>query len=460
MADQTADTTQDQDKDTPWLDEEGNSLLKTVKGGIRKAGDVLLRNPTGNGDEFEPKDQPAKPATGPVQTAAAAGTPAAPAASAPPSTQPSAEEAPAPAAAPAPAKKRDYIDESNKETAANFDTVQDRIKDYKNDAKTGNAAADKAFEAKAGALDKLADQYRAEKEAGVSRTQWAEVAEKMGHALAQIGAGIQGQRSGIDTASGLKFDKTDWNERYNQLLGELKTNLADLQEQKGLAERNRDATKRDIEREEGIQQKTAEAGFNTQAETRMKGAVAKTEQQTSEERNASNERQTGVKEGGKDERVLAKGSVSDQKNRDAFEGSRTQLNSQLSDLASSGSNKPADLNAVNRLVGQVAKGLAPADAAQLQSKVDEVKQQGGIFSSRDVSQVQQMLKSFQYRGAPAAPSANPQAPSAGAAPQQASQAGAGLTASPADVTRKAKEWGVDEDTAKAHLQANGVKLSG
>lgn len=53
------------------------------------------------------------------------------------------------------------------------------------------------------------------------RNQWSEVAERVGHALTQFFAARQGMRTGTDL-SGLKFDKTDWARKQDQLLDQLK----------------------------------------------------------------------------------------------------------------------------------------------------------------------------------------------------------------------------------------------
>lgn len=112
------------------------------------------------------------------------------------------------------------------------------------------ALADKAgdskdYQSKLSQLDGLASQYRQAFQQTQDRIQKQELAEKMGHALAQLGAGIQGQRTGVDTVSGLKFDKTDWTARYKQALDELKANLDDLKEQRGAATQTYDTQQRE-----------------------------------------------------------------------------------------------------------------------------------------------------------------------------------------------------------------------
>lgn len=66
----------------------------------------------------------------------------------------------------------------------------------------------------------LMEQYKKDKE----RVEWAEVAEMFGHALTQLGAGLTGMRTGVDL-SGLKFNKTDWDSKYNRLMKDLDREL-------------------------------------------------------------------------------------------------------------------------------------------------------------------------------------------------------------------------------------------
>ena len=48
-----------------------------------------------------------------------------------------------------------------------------------------------------------------------TKNRWMQIAEKVGHALVQYGAGAYGMKHGVDM-SGLKFDKTDWHKRLVQ----------------------------------------------------------------------------------------------------------------------------------------------------------------------------------------------------------------------------------------------------
>ena len=108
------------------------------------------------------------------------------------------------------------------------------------------AGAINAFKATPGAseykteLGRLADlqkTYQDAYKATLDKNEAKEIGERFGNALAQLGAGIQGQRTGYDTTTGLKFDKTDWAKRNEQALGELKAGLENLQSQQGAAER-------------------------------------------------------------------------------------------------------------------------------------------------------------------------------------------------------------------------------
>jgi hypothetical protein len=60
-------------------------------------------------------------------------------------------------------------------------------------------------------------QYNKDKDSA----KWGEFAEKMGHALVQLGAGAYGLKHGTDL-SGIKFDKTDWKANIDTALQDLK----------------------------------------------------------------------------------------------------------------------------------------------------------------------------------------------------------------------------------------------
>jgi len=65
-----------------------------------------------------------------------------------------------------------------------------------------------------------------------TRTEWAQLAEKVGHALTQIGAGMYGLKHGVDM-SGVKFDKTDWASVLDKRLKILDTEMGQLERELG-----------------------------------------------------------------------------------------------------------------------------------------------------------------------------------------------------------------------------------
>lgn len=73
-------------------------------------------------------------------------------------------------------------------------------------------------------------------------TQWGEVAELLGHAVAKLGAGAYGLRHNVDM-SGVKFDKSNWADDYNRLLAELNSQLESV-------EKGRNRLSKEQEREE------------------------------------------------------------------------------------------------------------------------------------------------------------------------------------------------------------------
>lgn len=80
------------------------------------------------------------------------------------------------------------------------------------------------FNAKIDDLKKVYDSAK-------DRTEWAEVGEKFGNALAGLGAAMYGVKHGYDM-SGLKFDKTDWDKKYDRLMKERELGTSDLERQR------------------------------------------------------------------------------------------------------------------------------------------------------------------------------------------------------------------------------------
>lgn len=75
------------------------------------------------------------------------------------------------------------------------------------------------------------DDLRTVADAAEKRNMWAEAAERIGQALTQLFAAKKGLETGVDM-SGLKFDKTDWSKKTDQILDRLKADTGIKQEQK------------------------------------------------------------------------------------------------------------------------------------------------------------------------------------------------------------------------------------
>lgn len=111
----------------------------------------------------------------------------------------------------------------------------------------------------AGKLSELSEQLKiaeAKYEKDKDRTAWSEVAEKLGFAFAQIGAGLHGLNTGVDV-TGVKFNPTNWEARYDRSLAELKNSTGNIQ--KGIEQVQ--GEKKD--------QKSAEERKNEQAKGRL-----------------------------------------------------------------------------------------------------------------------------------------------------------------------------------------------
>jgi hypothetical protein len=110
--------------------------------------------------------------------------------------------------------------------------VQKILSNFSEKLKETRGGLKKDLEDQLEQMQTLETTYRTEAKEAKDSVARQELAEKMGHALAQFGAGLQGMKTGVDMTSGLKFDKTDWNKRYEAALDELKANLTDLREKR------------------------------------------------------------------------------------------------------------------------------------------------------------------------------------------------------------------------------------
>lgn len=101
----------------------------------------------------------------------------------------------------------------------------------------GLAPDDKRFfQAQQEKYDQMEQKARDTFETNKNIDQWGAVGEKIAQAVAQLGAGLYGVKHGVDM-SGLKFDKTDWNQQYNNNLEELNQNLNQLEKSRSRTER-------------------------------------------------------------------------------------------------------------------------------------------------------------------------------------------------------------------------------
>lgn len=141
-----------------------------------------------------------------------------------------------------------------------------------------------AYEKAMSRLDALGAQYQAAYKEQLDSNAVKELGEKLGGALARIGAGIQGQRTGYDTTTGLKFDVTDWTRRNEQALGELKAGI------ESLGQKGEQATRLEAERKtQAAEAERQQTGIGAQkeaatAEVGAKAAAAEKEQAAAQKR--------------------------------------------------------------------------------------------------------------------------------------------------------------------------------
>lgn len=114
------------------------------------------------------------------------------------------------------APKYEAVETALKEEAAKFGTDADG-QSYGAQLNSQDQEALKAWNERRTALE---SDYAAAKE----RLGWGEAAEIFGKALARIGAGLYGIKTGLDL-SGAKFDPSDWSSRYDRAAGDYKISL-------------------------------------------------------------------------------------------------------------------------------------------------------------------------------------------------------------------------------------------
>lgn len=159
--------------------------------------------------------------------------------------------------------------------------------------KKSEAALDKestavkaAFKPEFNRLQSLQDLYRDEANKANDRVATAEVAEKIGHALAQLGAGIQGMKTGVDMSSGLKFDRTDWSKRYDNILSKLREDLGDLRSQRQSAEDQQKSELSAVERRVGKSQEEELGGIEKDADRQIRAHEGEENRRSREQQSA------------------------------------------------------------------------------------------------------------------------------------------------------------------------------
>lgn len=78
-----------------------------------------------------------------------------------------------------------------------------------------------------------------------------ELAEKLGHALTQLGAGMHGLKTGTDM-SGLKFDKADWDRRLEMQLGKFRDALDAARDEDRMALADKQAKQSSLVSQAGV----------------------------------------------------------------------------------------------------------------------------------------------------------------------------------------------------------------
>lgn len=212
------------------------------------------------------------------------------------------------------------------------------IKDLNTQMQNKQAGIDASWQKDLAGFQALNEQYRQHAAERDTRTAWAEVGETLGHALAQLGAGMQGQRSGVDAVTGLKFDKTDWSKRYAQTLAELRTNLEDVRAQQQGREREKGRQEMGLERERATGERAADRELSSSeraAETGQRSREADAERQfRMKEGELNRKSREGIAELRDSLKALKLGQDADEKARKKAEEVKGQLTQSLRDMDS------------------------------------------------------------------------------------------------------------------------------
>ena len=99
-------------------------------------------------------------------------------------------------------------------------TIMPELNKYEAELKKQKLFEDPAIQSRLEGIKDAADQARQQYQKDKNMNQWLSVAETLGQALVQLGAGAYGLKHGVDM-SGLKFNKTDWSKNIDRAMDEL-----------------------------------------------------------------------------------------------------------------------------------------------------------------------------------------------------------------------------------------------
>lgn len=110
--------------------------------------------------------------------------------------------------------------------------IEDMVKMFQAEEAQIRGPIRQEFAEKRHTLEQQIADARKAAESSTNRNEWGQVAERIGHALAQFGAGLHGERTGVDM-SGLKFNKIDWERRLDRIQAGLSSDLNRMETKAG-----------------------------------------------------------------------------------------------------------------------------------------------------------------------------------------------------------------------------------
>lgn len=254
----------------------------------------------------------------------------------------------------------------------------------------------------------IQDEYKRKRDIN----EWADVAQRVAHGLAQYGAARQGLNTNTDM-SGLKFDNVDYSKKVDQLMDEMKLGLGQNKDKRSMAERRR-------EYDTGLDERTSDRSLaatlsgrseemkNREEDAKAQGSGIENENRFNQENyrtkesaaarvEAAKQRQQNASEGKSNREALAEQARQDRlakEKRDREQHENDKKDKEASKSAATKEKALSDVQSGVELIGdkktavkgeaQVASGLSKLGVDKKdQDEVIELSKPNGLFEFGD-----------------------------------------------------------------------------